>query len=131
MVDSSASVAVALISGGLDSMVSAARAREESRAKAGPAGETIMREQDRLLESKIRREEERIATLQRKLELGEVEEEKRREKIADMERKLAELRSDISDAERQRNDLRHQADLVQTELRNYESALDRVKKMAE
>jgi chromosome segregation ATPase len=107
------------------------RAREETRNRGGQGGESMMREQDRQLESKVRREEERFATLQRKLELAEVEEEKRREKIADMERKLAELRSDISDAERQRNDLRHQADLVQTELKNYESALERVKKLAE
>ncbi len=107
------------------------RAREETRTKSGPAGETMMREHDRQLESKIRREEERFATLQRKLEMGEIDEEKRRDRITDMERKLAELRSDITDAERQRNDLRHQADLVQTELKNYESALDRVKKMAE
>ncbi|MCE9518212.1 MAG: hypothetical protein K8R87_01380, partial [Verrucomicrobia bacterium] len=107
------------------------KAREETRVKPGPGGESIMREQDRQMESKVRREEERLATLQRKLEMGEMEEEKRREKITEMERKIAELRSDIADAERQRSDLRHQADLVQTELKNHEASLDRVKKLTQ
>jgi len=107
------------------------RAREETRTKSSPGGEAMMREHDRHLESKVRREEEHLATLQRKLELGEMEEEKRRDKIAELERKIVELRSDVTDAERHRSDLRHQADLVQTELRNYEAALDRVKKMTE
>ena len=106
------------------------RAREEMRLRPGPRGEAVKREQDRQLESKVRREEERFATLQRMLEAGEMEEEKRREKIAEMERKLAELRSDIVDAERQRSDLRHQADLVQTELKNHEAALERVKRLS-
>ncbi len=106
------------------------KAREETRVKTGPGGAAIMREQDRQMEAKVRREEERLATLQRKLEIGEMEEEKRREKITEMERKIAELRSDITEAERQRSDLRHQADLVQTELKNHEASLDRVKKLA-
>jgi chromosome segregation ATPase len=108
------------------------RAREEARGKqgAGP-GQSMLREQGRQLDSKVRREEENLATIQRKIELAEVEEERRREKVADMERKLAELKADIAEAERKRSDVRHQADLVQTELRNYESALDRVRRMAE
>lgn len=107
------------------------RAREESRGKGGSASDSMMREQERQLDNKVRREEERFATVQRKLELAELEEEKRREKIADMERKIAELRTDIADAERKRSDARHQADLTQTELKNYEAALDRVKKLVE
>lgn len=105
------------------------KAREETRIKSGPSGTAVMREQDRQMEAKVRREEKRLATLQRELEMGEMEVEKRREKITEMERKIAELRSDIADAERQRSDLRHQADLVQTELKNHEASLDRVKKL--
>ncbi len=108
------------------------RAREEARGKQGSGhGEPMMREQERQLGAKMRQNEEQLATVQRKIELAEVEEEKRREKIADMERKLAELKADIAESERQRSDVRHQTDLVQTELRNYESTLDRVKRMAE
>ncbi len=107
------------------------RAREESRGKGGSASDSMMREQERQLDNKVRREGERFATVQRKLELAELEEEKRREKIADMERKITELRTDIADAERKRSDARHQADLTQTELKNYEAALDRVKKLVE
>jgi hypothetical protein len=62
------------------------------------------------------------------MEISQAEEEKRRERLAEMERKLAELRADIVEAERQRSTLRQQADLAQTELKNYESALERVTK---
>ena len=106
------------------------RAREETRGKTGSAGESMMREQERQLETKIRRDEERFATVQRKLELAEVEEEKRREKVAEMEQKIAELRADIAEAERQRSDFRHQADLAHTELKNLEAMVDRVRKMS-
>ena len=91
----------------------------------------MMREHERQLENKIRREEEHFATLQRKMETSGIEEEKRRDKIAEMERKITELRADIADAERKRGDARHQADLTQAELKNYEAALDRMKKLVE
>ena len=107
------------------------RTRDDSRGKGGSTNDSVMREHERQLENKVRREEERFATLQRKLELAEMEEEKRREKIADMERKIAELRSDIAEAERKRSDARHLADLTQSELKNYEAALARVKKLVE
>ena len=82
------------------------------------------------MEAKIRQEEERLAAMQRHLEATGMEEEKRREKITEMERKLAELRADIVEAERQRSELRQQANLAQTELKNYEAAVDRVMKKA-
>ncbi len=108
------------------------RAREETRGKQGGGpGQSMMREQERQLETKVRRDEELLATVQRKIEIAQVEEERRREKIAEMERKLAELKADIAEAERQRSGVRHQTDLVQTELRNYEAALDRVKRLNE
>jgi chromosome segregation ATPase len=95
------------------------RSREESRMRVGSgANETLMKEHERQLESKIRREEEKLAALQRKLELAEVEEERRRDKIAEMERKLAELKADIADAERGRSDARHQAEIAQAEIRS-------------
>jgi hypothetical protein len=108
------------------------RAREEARGQqpSGP-GDGMMKVQERQLGAKMRQNEEQLATVQRKIELAEVEEEKRREKIAEMEHKLAELKADISESERQRSDARHQTNLAQTEMRNYESALERVKKMAE
>ncbi len=88
----------------------------------------MLREQTRHLETKMRQEEERYHALQRTMEISQAEEEKRRERLAEMERKLAELRADIVEAERQRSTLRQQADLAQTELKNYESALERVTK---
>ncbi len=107
------------------------RNREEIRPRSGgPAAEAMLREHSRQLEAKIRQEEERHATLLRHLEASGLEEEKRREKITEMERKLAELRADIAEAERQRSELRQQADFAQTELKNYEAALDRVMKHA-
>jgi chromosome segregation ATPase len=104
------------------------RAREETRTKVGAGGEAMLREQDRQLESKVRREEERLATMMRKLELAEMEEEKRREKIAELERKLSEIKSDIADAERDRSDARHQAEIAQAELRSSEEAVERAKR---
>ena len=95
------------------------RSREESRIRVGSgANETLMKEHERQLETKIRREEEKLAALQRKLELAEVEEERRRDKIAEMERKLAELKTDIAEAERGRSDARHQAEIAQAEIRS-------------
>lgn len=107
------------------------RARHETHPRSSPAADAMMREQSRHLEAKIRQEEERHHALLRNIETSQAEEEKRRERLADMERKLTELRTDITEAERQRSSLRQQADLAQTELKNYESALDRVKKKAE
>ena len=107
------------------------RTREDIRPRSGgPAAEAMLREQSRQLEAKIRQEEERLAAMQRHLEATGMEEEKRREKITEMERKLAELRADIVEAERQRSELRQQANLAQTELKNYEAAVDRVMKKA-
>ncbi|MFN0078993.1 MAG: FHA domain-containing protein [Prosthecobacter sp.] len=105
------------------------RSREETRPRSGgPAAEAMLREHSRQLEAKIRQEEERQTALLRQLEASAHEEEKRREKITELERKLAELRADIAEAERQRSELRQQADLAHTELKNYESAIDRVMK---
>jgi pSer/pThr/pTyr-binding forkhead associated (FHA) protein len=106
------------------------RTRQESHGRANPAADSVMREQSRQLENKIRQDEERYLALTRNLEASQVEEEKRRERLADMERKLAELRADVTEAERQRSELRQQTDLVQTELKNREAALDRILKKA-
>lgn len=102
------------------------RAREELRTKGGSTGEPMLREQERQLETKIRREEEKFATVQRKLELAEVEEEKRRDRITEMERKLAELKSAIIDAERDRGAARHHAEIAQAEQKAQEENLKRL-----
>lgn len=106
------------------------RARHEIHPRPSPAADAMMREQSRHLEAKIRQEEERHHALLHNIEASQAEEEKRRERLADMERKLVELRADIAEAERQRSSLRQQADLVHTELKNYEAALDRVMRKA-
>jgi chromosome segregation ATPase len=108
------------------------RTRQESHGRGNPAAEAMMREHHRILELKIRQEEERHHALTRTLELSQAEEDKRRERLAELERKLVEIRADITEAERHRSELRQQADLVHTELKNHEAALDRVlKKSAE
>lgn len=56
------------------------------------------------------------------------EEEKQRERLVELEHKLVELRTDITEAERQRSDLRQQADQAHTELKNFEAAIDRLAK---
>lgn len=105
------------------------RARHDSPSlRSSPAAEAIMREQSRHLEAKIRQDEERHHALLRTLEISQAEEDKRRERLTELEHKLAELRAAIGEAERQRSELRQQADLIQTELKNHESALDRVTK---
>lgn len=104
------------------------RARHEIHPRSSPAADAIMREQSRHLEVKIRQEEERVTALQRQLEATHAEEAKQREKTAEMTHKLAELRADIAAAERQRSEFRQQADLAHTELKNYEAALDRMRK---
>ena len=111
------------------------RAREESRGRTGAgtsgAGGAMVREQERQIDNKIRREEERLATIQRKIELTEVEEEKRRERIADLERRISELRADIAELERERGDARHKSELAQVELKSAEDALERRRLMGE
>jgi hypothetical protein len=106
------------------------RAREETRGKAGtPAGDSMLREQERQLENKVRREEEKLAALERKLENAGMEEEKRRERIAEMEHKLSELKSDIAEHERIRSDSLHAADLARKELSSLEESAERLRTM--
>ncbi len=102
------------------------RVRHDGQTRSSPAAEAMLREQIRHLELKLRQEDERHHSLQRAIEASQAEEEKRRERLAEMERRLAELRSDIVEAERQRSELRQQAELIQTGLKNHEAALDRV-----
>ena len=104
------------------------RMRHEAPHRASPAAEAMMREQGRHLEAKIRQDQERHHALVRNIEIYQAEEEKRRERLAELERKLTELRADITEAERQRSELRQQADLAHTELKNYEAAIDRMTK---
>jgi len=104
--------------------------RHEAPHRASPAAEAMMREQSRQMEAKIRQDQERHHALQRSIDIFQADEEKRRERLGEMERKLAELRADITEAERQRSELRHQADLAHTELKNYEAAIDRATKKA-
>jgi pSer/pThr/pTyr-binding forkhead associated (FHA) protein/predicted nucleic acid-binding Zn-ribbon protein len=108
------------------------RAREETRGKGGTtSGDAMLREQERQLENKVRREEEKLAALERKLENAAVEEERRRERIAEMERKLTELRADITVHERTRSDALHAADLARKELSNLEETVDRLRTMGD
>lgn len=108
------------------------RTRYETPHRASPAADAMMREQSRHLETKIRQEQERHHALLRHIELAQAEEDKRRERLNELEHKLAELRTDITEAERLRSELRQQADLAHTELKNYEAAIDRAaKKTAE
>jgi chromosome segregation ATPase len=107
------------------------RAREESRNRTSGGGGAMAREQERQLDNKIRREEERLATIQRKIELTEVEEEKRRERIADLERRITELRADIAELERERSDARHKTEIAQVEMKSAEDAVERKRRMAE
>ena len=102
------------------------RVRHEVPHRTSPAAEAMMREQIRQMEAKIRQDQERHHALQRNLEIHQAEEEKRRERLGELERKLAELRADITDAERQRSELRQQAELARTELKNFEAAIDRI-----
>jgi len=102
------------------------RVRHEVPHRSSPAAEAMMREQIRQLEAKIRQDQERHHALQRNLEIHQAEEEKRRERLGELERKLTELRADITDAERQRSELRQQAELARTELKNFEAAIDRM-----
>ena len=104
------------------------RMRHEAPHRANPAAEAMMREQARHLEAKIRQDQERHHVLQRSIEMSQAEEEKRRERLGELERKLVEMRADIAEAERQRSELRQQADLAHTELKNFEAAIDRVTK---
>lgn len=108
------------------------RGRHEVRARtSGPASDALQREHDRHLEAKIRHDEEQLSALHHKVELAKAEEEKRRAKIVEMEHRMAELHAGITEAERHRSDLRHQADLAHTELKNFEATHERLKKAAE
>lgn len=108
------------------------RAREETRGKGGTtAGDSMLREQERQLENKVRREEEKLAALERKLENAEMEEEKRRERIAEMERKLSELKVDIAEHERDRSDALHAAQLARKELGGLEETTERLRTMGD
>lgn len=108
------------------------RAREETRGKAGTtAGDAMLKEHERQLETKVRREEEKLAALERKLENAAMEEEKRRERLAEMERKLTELRADIAEHERVRSDSVHAAELARKELSGLEETVDRLRTMGD
>lgn len=104
------------------------RTRHESPHRNNLAAEAMLREQSRHLEAKIRQEQERHHALLHNIEISQAEEEKRRERLGEQERRLAELRADIAEAERQRSELRQQADLAHTELKNFEAAIDRMTK---
>lgn len=97
-------------------------------ASTSSAATAMLREQARHLEIKIRQEEERHHSLLHNIEVARLEEEKRRTRLTEMEHKLAELRADISEAEHLRGELRQQADLIQSEIRNHEAALERAKR---
>jgi chromosome segregation ATPase len=108
------------------------RSREETRGKAStPAGDSMLREQERQLENKVRREEEKLAALERKLENAGMEEEKRRERIAEMEHKLSELKADIAEHERNRSDALHAAELARKELSSLEESAERLRSMGD
>ena len=102
------------------------RVRHEAPHRASPAAEAMMREQTRQMEAKIRQDQERHHALQRSIEFHQAEEEKRRERLGELERKLAEMRADITETERQRSELRQQAELARTELKNFEATIDRM-----
>lgn len=102
--------------------------RHDTPLRANPAAEAMMREQARHLETKIRQEQERHHSLQHSIELSQAEEDKRRDRLSELEHKLVALRTDITEAERQRSELRQQADLAHTELKNFEAAIDRLAK---
>ncbi len=104
------------------------RTRHESPHRNNLAAEAMMREQSRHLEAKIRQEQERHHALLHNIEISQAEEDKRRERLGELERRLTELRTDIAEAERQRSELRQQADLAHTELKNFEAAIDRMAK---
>jgi hypothetical protein len=108
------------------------RAREETRGKGGTTtGDAMLREQERQLENKVRREEEKLAAMERKLENVCMEEEKRRERIAEMEHKLSELKADIAEHERNRSDALHAAELARKELSSLEETAERLRTMGE
>lgn len=106
--------------------------RLDLRGRAGgAAGDAIKREHDRHLESKIRHDEEHLRALHHALDVTKAEEEKRRHKIAELEHRLTELQADITEGERQRSDLRQQAELTQAQLKNLEAAVERMKRLTQ
>lgn len=101
------------------------RTRHETSQRSGPAAEAMLREQSRHLEARIRQDQERHHALVRSIEMHQAEEEKRRERLLELEHKLAELRTSVAEAESLRGELRQQAGLAQVELKNFEAAIDR------
>src|SRR5258707_1077696 len=108
------------------------RAREETRGKAGTtAGDAMLKEQERQLENKVRREEEKLAAMERKLENVCMEEEKRRERIAEMEHKLSEVKADIAEDEGNRSDGLHAPELGRKELSSLEETAEGLRTMGD
>jgi hypothetical protein len=107
------------------------RAREESRKTASSSNEPMLKEQERQVEVKLRREEEKLATIERKIEIAEMEEEKRRERLAELERKLTELKTDILEHERSRSEAVRKADIAQAEAKVAEDMAGRVRSAVE
>lgn len=101
------------------------RTRHETSQRSGPAVEAMQREQSRHLEARIRQDQERHHALVRSIEMHQAEEEKRRERLLELEHRLAELRTSVAEAERLRGELRQQAGLAHVELKNFEAAIDR------
>lgn len=108
------------------------RSREEMRGKSGsPATGSALKEQERQLEIKVRREEERLATIERKIEVAEMDEDKRRERVAELEHKLSALKSDIAETERDRSDALQKSEAGQVKPNSSEDGRDRLKRMGE
>ncbi|RBP46186.1 chromosome segregation ATPase [Roseimicrobium gellanilyticum] len=108
------------------------RAREETRKTASSSNEPMLKEQERQVEVKLRREEEKLATIERKIEIAEMEEEKRRERLAELERKLTELKTDILEHERSRSEAVRKADIAaQAEARVTEDMAGRARSAVE
>ena len=91
------------------------RSRHEPPPRSNLAAEAMLREQSRKLETKIRQDQERHQALLHSIEISQAEEDKRRERLRKLDLKLAELRTDIACAERQRSEPRPQAELAHVE----------------
>ncbi|MEZ0276763.1 MAG: hypothetical protein ACAH88_17780, partial [Roseimicrobium sp.] len=107
------------------------RAREETRKTGGSSNEPMLKEQERQVEVKLRREEEKLATIERKIEIAEMEEEKRRERLAELERKLTELKTDILEHERSRSEAVRKSDIAHVEAKTAEDMAGRARTSAE
>ena len=107
------------------------RAREETRKTGSTSNEPMLKEQERQVEVKLRREEEKLATIERKIEIAEMEEEKRRERLAELERKLTELKTDILEHERSRSEAVRKSDIALVEAKVAEDMAGRARSGAE